>query len=122
MSWLANKINSQAKAKEKQFHVFSYYGTVPQLWYCNLTYLLTYVGMHKLSWSASAILSELTYVHTYGAPYKKFICDCPCKNQPKIEIHFLSQLIATYISYLHSMSSIARLNWSAFLGGGFTTL
>ena len=40
----------------------------------------------------------------------------------KIEIHFLPQLIATYISYLHSMSPMARLNWSAFLGGGFTTL
>ena len=34
----------------------------------------------------------------------------------KIEIHFLPQLIATYISYLHSMSPLARLNWSAFLG------
>ena len=40
----------------------------------------------------------------------------------KIEIHFLPQLIATYISYLHSMSPMARLNWSAFLGGGFTAL
>ena len=40
----------------------------------------------------------------------------------KIEIHFLHQLIATYISYLHSMSPMARLNWSAFLGGGFTGL
>ena len=35
----------------------------------------------------------------------------------KIEIHFLPQLIATYISYLHSMSPMARLNWSAFLYG-----
>ena len=34
----------------------------------------------------------------------------------KIEIQFLPQLIATYISYLHSMSPMARLNWSAFLG------
>ena len=38
------------------------------------------------------------------------------------KIHFLAQLIATHISYLHSMSPMARLNWSAFLGGGFTTL
>ena len=38
----------------------------------------------------------------------------------KIEINFLPQLIATYISYLHSMSPMARLNWSAFLEGGFT--
>ena len=34
----------------------------------------------------------------------------------EIEIHFLPQLIATHISYLHSMSPMARLNWSAFLG------
>ena len=34
----------------------------------------------------------------------------------KIEIHFLAQLIATHIIYLHSMSPMARLNWSAFLG------
>ena len=40
----------------------------------------------------------------------------------KIEIQFLAQLIATHISYLHSMSPMARLNWSDFLGGGFTTL
>ena len=42
----------------------------------------------------------------------------------KIEIHFLPQLIATYISYvyLHSMSPMTRLDWSAFLGGGFTAL
>ena len=40
----------------------------------------------------------------------------------KIEIHFLPQLIDTYISYLHNMSPMARLNWSAFLGDGFTTL
>ena len=36
----------------------------------------------------------------------------------KIEIHFLAQLIASYVMYLHSMSPMARLNWSAFLGGG----
>ena len=35
----------------------------------------------------------------------------------KIKIAFLAQLIATHISYLHSMSPMARLNWSAFLGG-----
>ena len=40
----------------------------------------------------------------------------------KIEIHFLAQPIATHISYLHSMSPMARFNWSAFLKGGFTTL
>ena len=40
----------------------------------------------------------------------------------KIEIHFLAQLIATHISYLHSTSPVARLNWSAFLEGGFKTL
>ena len=28
----------------------------------------------------------------------------------------LAQLIATLISYLHSMSPMTRLNWSAFLG------
>ena len=40
----------------------------------------------------------------------------------KIESHFLPQLIATHISYLHSMSPMARLSWFAFLGGGFTAL
>ena len=41
----------------------------------------------------------------------------------KIEIQiYMAQLIATHISYLHSMSPMARLNWSAFLGSGFTTL
>ena len=40
----------------------------------------------------------------------------------KIKIHFLAQLITTHISYLHSMSPMVRLNWSGFLGGGFTTL
>ena len=40
----------------------------------------------------------------------------------KIEINFSPLLIATHISYLHSMSPMARLNWFAFLGGGFTTL
>ena len=40
----------------------------------------------------------------------------------RIEIHFLPQLIATHISYLHSMSPMTRLNWSAFLRGRFTTL
>ena len=40
----------------------------------------------------------------------------------KIEINFFTQVIATYISYLHSMSPMARLNWSAFLEGGFTAL
>ena len=40
----------------------------------------------------------------------------------KIESLFLPQLIATYISYLHSMPPMARLTWSAFLGGGFKAL
>ena len=40
----------------------------------------------------------------------------------KIKIHFLTQLIATLNSYTHSMSPMARLNRSAFLGGGFTAL
>ena len=37
---------------------------------------------------------------------------------------FLAQLIAILNSYLHSMSPMARLNWSrsAFLGGEFTAL
>ena len=34
----------------------------------------------------------------------------------KMKIHFLAQLIATLNSYLHSMSPMARLNRSAFLG------
>ena len=34
----------------------------------------------------------------------------------KIEIHFFTPALATHISYLHSMSPMARLNWSAFLG------
>ena len=42
----------------------------------------------------------------------------------KIEMHFLAQLIAihTLATYLYSMSPMARLKWSAFLEGGFTTL
>ena len=40
----------------------------------------------------------------------------------KIEIHFLTQLIATLNSYTHSMSPMARLDRSAFLRGGFTAL
>ena len=53
------------------------------------------------------------------------ICDCPCKNQPSLHQNlnsFLSQLIATLISYLHSMSYMTRLNWSAFLGVAFNNL
>ena len=33
----------------------------------------------------------------------------------KIEIYFLPQLIATYISYLHSMSPMARLGKLYFI-------
>ena len=40
----------------------------------------------------------------------------------KIEIHFLAQLVATLNSYPHSISPMARLNRSTFLGGGFATL
>ena len=44
----------------------------------------------------------------------------PCSQvRTKIEIHFLAQLIATHIGYLHNMSPMARLNWSAFLKGGY---
>ena len=32
------------------------------------------------------------------------------------------ELLAILNSYLHTMSPVARLEWSAFLGGGFTTL
>ena len=34
----------------------------------------------------------------------------------KLKFTFLAHLIATHIGYLHSMSPMARLNWSAFLG------
>ena len=46
----------------------------------------------------------------------------PAMFAQELKFIFLPQLIATYISYLHSMSPMARLNWSAFLRGGFTTL
>ena len=45
------------------------------------------------------------------------ICDCLCKNQPCLHKNlksFLAQLIAILNSYPHTMSSMARLKWSAF--------
>ena len=35
---------------------------------------------------------------------------------------FLAQLIAILNSYPHIMSAVAKLKWSAFLGGEFATL
>ena len=53
------------------------------------------------------------------------ICDCLCKNQPSSHKNFnsfLAQLIAILNSYPHRISPMARLNWSAFLRGGFMAL
>ena len=52
-------------------------------------------------------------------------CDCLCKSQPNLHKNLfiiLGQLIATLNSYPHAMFLVARLEWSALLGGGFTTL
>ena len=46
----------------------------------------------------------------------------PAMFAQELKFIFLPQLVATYISYLHGMSPMARLNWSAFLRGRFTTL
>ena len=84
-----------------------------------------YLLPHAVQSELGKLLYESNILHITSCFYKEVICDCPCKTKPsshKIEIHFLAQLIATHISYLHSMSPMARLNWSAFLGGGFTAL
>ena len=62
---------------------------------------------------------------TYISLRVTVICDSSAKTslvRTKISIHFLAQLIVILNSYPHSMSPIARLKWSAFLRGGFTTL
>ena len=63
-------------------------------------------------------------MHVHVATQLQFYtCDCLCKNQPEPSPHknfnsFLAQLVAILNNYPHTMSSMARLKWSAFLREG----